>query len=113
MHTDQLYIDLDISKQLVPGGLSPFWAGAINSSLAWLTIWPLDVVKSRMQSGLYPNKSFLHVFGDIVKNHPNQLLSGVVPGLLRSSVANGTSMIIYKKVEKLLQENILNKSPRV
>jgi len=59
-----------------------------------------------MQSGLYAGKSYIHVFGDIVRNHPKQLLSGVVPGLLRSSLANGTSMIIYKKIEKLLNDTM-------
>jgi hypothetical protein len=29
-------------------GLSPFLTGAICSNLAWLTIWPLDVVKTQV-----------------------------------------------------------------
>ena len=36
---------IDLSKQAVDGGLGPFWTGAVCSNLAWLTIWPLDVVK--------------------------------------------------------------------
>ena len=34
---------------LVPGGLGPFWTGAICANLAWLTIWPIDVVKSQVR----------------------------------------------------------------
>ena len=100
------FVDLDLSKQIVPGGMSPFFAGAINSSLAWLTVWPLDVVKSRIQSGLshYKGRGYFYILGDIVRNHPRQLLSGIVPGLARSSIANGTSMIIYKKIEGVLKQ---------
>lgn len=94
---------IDISKQIIPGGLSPFFTGAICSSLGWLTVWPLDVVKSRIQSGLYPGKSFLYILGDISRNNPRQMLSGIVPGLMRSSIANGCSMFIYKKIEVFLK----------
>lgn len=38
---------IDLSKQVVEGGLSPFWTGALCSNAAWLTVWPLDVVKTQ------------------------------------------------------------------
>ena len=44
---------MDLTKQFIPGGLSPFVLGAFCSNMAWLTIWPLDVVKSQLQSGNY------------------------------------------------------------
>jgi solute carrier family 25 carnitine/acylcarnitine transporter 20/29 len=93
---------LDISKQLVPGGLSPFLSGAICSSLAWLTVWPLDVVKSRVQSGLYSNVSYMNILMDIARNDKSQLFRGIGPGLFRSSLANGASMYVYKQLEKHL-----------
>ena len=43
---------IDLSKQAVDGGLGPFWTGAVCSNLAWLTIWPLDVVKVRVLWGV-------------------------------------------------------------
>ena len=32
------------------------------------------------------------------------LFRGIVPGLMRSSIANGCSMVAYKKIESLLQD---------
>ncbi len=93
---------MDLANQLVPGGLHPFVHAGICSSLAWLTIWPLDVVKSQMQSGLFKGQSLpaliRHNFSSGV------FYRGLVPGLSRSFIANGLSMVVYRKVLRLLQE---------
>lgn len=94
----------DWSKLLVPGGLGPFWTGAVCANLAWLTIWPLDVVKSRMQSGNYKGVSFAMLLVDVV--HSGDLFRGLLPGLVRSTLANGTAMVMFTftkaKLEALL-----------
>jgi hypothetical protein len=125
---------MDLVKQLVPGGLSPFALGAVCSNLAWLTIWPLDVVKSQQQSGNYAGKSYLRLVADVASSgalfrgtwdkggegggrEPRFLPSftsthlslsvtctGVVPGLLRSTIANGFSMVAYKRTEAFLTQ---------
>ena len=95
-------IYVDISKQLVPGGLGPFWTGAICANLAWLTIWPLDVVKSQMQSGNYQGQSFAKLLVDNIRT--GAMFRGIVPGLSRSFIANGCSMVVYNKVLQLLKE---------
>merc|ERR1740138_658490 len=45
---------MDFGKQVAVSlgqqDLSPFLKGAICANLAWLSIWPLDVVKSQVQS---------------------------------------------------------------
>ena len=56
--TFMIYIDL--SKQVVPGGLSPFWTGAICANLAWLTTWPMDVAKSQVHSNVISFSFVLH-----------------------------------------------------
>lgn len=94
---------IDISQQLIPGGLSPFWKGAICSNLAWLTIWPLDVVKSQIQSGLNKDKSIAALLKENVKS--GLLFRGLVPGLTRSFIANGSSMVVYQKCLNLLKES--------
>lgn len=99
-------IYVDISKQIIPNGLSPFWTGALCSNLAWLTIWPLDVAKSQLQSGRTENKSYSDLIYDIFKT--GKLFRGVLPGLMRSTIANGLSMMVYKRVESWLKER---KSP--
>jgi solute carrier family 25 (mitochondrial carnitine/acylcarnitine transporter), member 20/29 len=97
-------IYVDISKQLLPnGGLSPFWTGALCSNLAWLTIWPLDVAKSQLQSGKYQQKSYGYLIYDIVST--GKLFRGILPGLTRSTIANGCSMMVYKRVESWLKES--------
>jgi solute carrier family 25 carnitine/acylcarnitine transporter 20/29 len=88
-------IYIDLSKQLVPGGLGSFWTGAICSNLAWLTIWPLDVVKTQLQSGKYKNQHFFELLRDNFKK--GVFFRGLLPGLLRSFVANGCSMVVYHK----------------
>lgn len=93
---------LDISKQLFPNGLNSFITGAVCANLAWLTIWPLDVVKSLSQSGKYVEKSYFYLLKDVFKT--GALYRGLLPGLLRSTIANGSSMVVYKKVEQLLQD---------
>jgi solute carrier family 25 (mitochondrial carnitine/acylcarnitine transporter), member 20/29 len=96
-------IYVDISKQLLPnGGLSPFWTGALCSNLAWLTIWPLDVAKSQLQSGKYQHKSYGYLISDIIST--GKLFRGILPGLTRSTIANGCSMMVYKRVESWLKE---------
>lgn len=89
----------DTLPPLVPGGLSPFWMGAACSNLAWLTIWPLDVVKSQRQSGLYPGHSSWALLLEAARG--GLLLRGVVPGLARSTLANGCAMVAYKRIEEL------------
>ena len=78
-----------------------FWLAGICANLAWLTVWPLDVVKSRMQSGNYEGKSFWQVLRDAQR--AGHLYRGLIPGLTRSFIANGTSMEVYSLVEKELK----------
>lgn len=94
-------IYLDFSKQLTGGSLGAFLTGALCSNLAWLTIWPLDVVKSQIQSGNYQSKSIPQLILDNVRS--GNIYRGLVPGLSRSFIANGCSMVVYEKVLKFLQ----------
>mmetsp|Transcript_73539 Transcript_73539/g.185813 ORF Transcript_73539/g.185813 Transcript_73539/m.185813 type:complete len:289 (-) Transcript_73539:423-1289(-) len=88
----------DLVPPLIPGGLSPFWTGALCSNLAWLTIWPLDVVKSQRQSGNFCGHSSISLLADAARG--GLLFRGLVPGLLRSTMANGCAMVAYKKIEE-------------
>jgi solute carrier family 25 carnitine/acylcarnitine transporter 20/29 len=73
-----------------------FIYGATCSNLAWLTVWPLDVVKTQRQSGRHPGVSALALLSNAARG--GALFRGLLPGLIRSSIANGTSMVVYKKV---------------
>jgi len=98
-------INIDLSKRYIQGGLSPFWTGALCSSAAWFAIWPLDVIKSRKQSGLYEGVPYYQHAIAIVRE--GTIFRGVVPGLIRSMLANGCSMIVYEQVRKALTGMVL------
>ena len=93
-------IYMDFNKQWLGDSLGPFLSGAICSSLAWLTVWPLDVAKSRLQSGDFAGKPFRVLLLDVFAS--GTMFRGLLPGLARSAVANGCSMVVYKKVEQYL-----------
>ena len=77
--------------------LTPFAKGALCSNLAWLSCWPFDVIKTQRQSGNFdPNVSAIQLLKDNAKQ--GKLLRGLVPGLIRSSIANGSSMVVYETV---------------
>ena len=80
----------------------PFLTGAVCANLAWLTIWPLDVVKTQLQSGKYKGKSPLVLVRDVFRS--GLIYRGLLPGLTRSTFANGLSMVVYKKVETFLKD---------
>ncbi len=96
-------VSMDMSKQIVEGGLSPFWTGAICANLAWLTIWPLDVIKSQVQSGLHESKSVKALLLQNIKQ--GVFFKGLVPGLTRSFISNGCSMVVYDKVLNMMKED--------
>jgi len=96
-------INIDLLKHVV-GPVSPFWVGAICANAAWFTIWPLDVVKSRRQSGLYEGVPVRVLLRDVARS--GALYRGLLPGLLRSTVANGTGMYMYDVVQRGLTKRV-------
>lgn len=102
---------VDLSKQacgagLIPSiltntngdGLTPFAKGAVCANMAWLTCWPMDVIKTQRQSGNY--KASATAFQLLAENYKSgRLFRGLVPGLLRSTIANGSSMVVYETVQ--------------
>jgi len=62
----------------------------------------LDVTKSRLQSGKFEGKGLYHVLSDIIKK--GHLFQGLLPGLTRSFIANGSSMVVYTHVETALKK---------
>lgn len=96
-------IYMDLSDMIFP--LSPFMKGGICSCMAWLTVWPLDVVKSRVQAGITDGGAKESILETLKALHRSKALySGLAPGLTRSFFANGLSMMAYKHVETLLRE---------
>jgi hypothetical protein len=55
-----------------------------------------------LQSGNYAGKSYGTLIKDVFTS--GLLFRGIVPGLARSTIANGFSMVAYKKMEAFLKE---------
>ena len=91
---------MDISTLMVD--LPPFALGSICANMAWLTVWPMDVVKSQIQSGNKEGKPITTLLREVIKS--GAMFRGLVPGLMRSTIANGSAMVIYKHTMSLLAE---------
>lgn len=87
-----------------PNSLSSFWRGALSANLAWICVWPLDVCKSRRQSGLpqYRGMSAWQLFVDVIKT--GAIFRGLGFGLIRSTIGNGCGMLVYTKWSAYLQQ---------
>jgi solute carrier family 25 carnitine/acylcarnitine transporter 20/29 len=92
---------LDLTNYAAPN-LPPFFKGALCANMAWLGIWPLDVVKSQRQSGLFEGRSSLSLLKQLLRE--GKLFTGLLPGLMRSSVANGCGMWAYTQFVKAMKE---------
>ncbi len=99
-------IYMDIFRQIEENrGMTatPFFKGGVCANLAWLTIWPLDVIKTRRQSGKYNDRSLAWLLRDMIQK--GDMYRGLSLGLLRSFIANGASMEVYTIVERELRES--------
>jgi hypothetical protein len=98
---------MDIFRQQIEENcgmrVTNFVKAGVCSNLAWLTIWPLDVIKTRRQSGKYDGQSLAWLLKDIIQK--GDLYRGLSLGLLRSFIANGASMEVYIIVERELRKS--------
>eukprot|EP00299_Pterocystis_sp_00344_P009038 c3664_g1_i2.p1 GENE.c3664_g1_i2~~c3664_g1_i2.p1 ORF type:complete len:225 (+),score=32.70 c3664_g1_i2:214-888(+) len=94
-------IYIDISKQMLDGKLGSFMTGGLCATLSWITIWPLDVVKSRVQSGNFP-QSNLTILREVFAR--GEMFRGLLPGIMRSFFANGVSMVVYTHIRKEIEK---------
>ncbi|KAL9654276.1 hypothetical protein ABK040_010307 [Willaertia magna] len=82
--------------------LNPFFVGSACSTLAWLLVFPFDVIKSQIQSMKVTEQlgvvQRLTIVGKTLGFRG--FFRGVVPASARSIVANGLSMIVFDYVSK-------------
>ncbi|CAI5444207.1 unnamed protein product [Caenorhabditis angaria] len=76
-------------------------SGSIGGMALWTSIYPADVVKSRMQvSG---NGTFMSTLKDVVKeNGIRGLYKGLLPTNIRSMLASGCLFITYEESRKFM-----------
>jgi solute carrier family 25 carnitine/acylcarnitine transporter 20/29 len=92
----------------IPQSLRGFVTGSVCATMAWLLIFPLDVIKSRKQATSGIGKSFLYIVKDIYKSHGIRgFYRGIGPGMVRSLLANGFSFHFYTKTQAFLNKHFL------
>ena len=100
-----IYMDV-LKQQLDQRDMTwtPFIKAGLCANAAWATIWPLDVVKTRRQSGKYEGRNVLWLLRDAIRK--GDMYRGIGVGLARSFIANGASMEVYAVVERELKGRI-------
>lgn len=83
----------------------PFLRGSCITVCCWIAAWPLDVVKSQMQSmgtSQVTHGSHAGVGGLLLQTWRGHMLyRGLLPGLVRACLANGSGMYAYQKVQQM------------
>lgn len=82
--------------------LGPFLVCGIAATMAWWVVWPLEYVKSQVQGNYGRDISTIQRIKGIIKQKGGlfALYRGILPGSLRSFLANGTSMIMMSFAQR-------------
>lgn len=87
--------------------LGPFLVSGFAATFAWWVVWPFEYMKSQIQGG-YGNKdlSLIQRMQLVVRERGGVfgLYRGIVPGTIRSFLANGTSMIVMTTAQRKVTE---------
>ncbi len=85
-----------------------FLKGSVIATLAWVLIWPSEVVKNHAQAGLNNlkdgsnNSAFVNTAKRIYQSQGfKAFYRGMMPGMMRSIFANGFSMVAYQGCQRL------------
>ncbi len=77
--------------------IGPFLKGGVAATAGWWLAWPLEVAKSRVQSGLYGGGALAALRGAVAAgNGWRGLYRGLGPGSARSLVGNGAALAAYE-----------------
>ena len=86
--------------------LGPFLMQGVAATLGWWVVWPLEFMKSQVQGKERQELSVLRRMQIIMRERGGffALYRGIMPGSLRSFVANGTSMIVMTTAQRKASE---------
>jgi len=80
--------------------LQMFVAGGIAGVISWLTIYPIDVIKSRIQEDDLAKPKYngmIHCFQESVRRDGYKILfRGLSPTLLRTFIVSGANFLVYE-----------------
>jgi len=87
--------------------LGPFLKGGVCATTGWILVWPFEVLKSRVQAnteGFGPEVGWLaRARGILASTGVRGLFRGIGPGVARSLVANGSSMVVYSQCQAMMR----------
>ena len=96
-------VNLDVLETYAPESVrsNSFLKGSIAATAAWIYVWPLDVCKSRRQSGLYGGIGSIALLTRVFAE--GHMFRGLGMGLVRSVIANGCGLYVYTKYMESLR----------
>ncbi|XP_064477054.1 mitochondrial substrate carrier family protein L-like isoform X1 [Ornithodoros turicata] len=82
--------------------LGPFLISGLAATAAWWIVWPFEYMKSQVQGHYGQNMSLLQRMSHVYREKGGffAMYRGIVPGSIRSFVANGTSMIVMSWAQR-------------
>eukprot|EP01061_Rhynchopus_euleeides_P047067 TRINITY_DN9248_c0_g1_i1.p1 TRINITY_DN9248_c0_g1~~TRINITY_DN9248_c0_g1_i1.p1 ORF type:complete len:283 (+),score=71.77 TRINITY_DN9248_c0_g1_i1:63-911(+) len=84
-----------------------FAAGSFCGCVGWITQFPFDVIKSRMQSSNDVDKKAREFLREAIKEHGiGVLYRGISAALLRACFVHGTSMTTYEFMLDVLNKDV-------
>lgn len=86
--------------------LGPFLISGCAATLGWWIVWPFEYMKSQVQSG-YGGKQipvYKRMAAIIREKGFFSLYRGIMPGTIRSFLANGTSMVVMSFAQRKVSQ---------
>ncbi|ORZ30865.1 mitochondrial carrier domain-containing protein [Catenaria anguillulae PL171] len=89
--------------------MGQFWAGGMAGVVSWASIYPLDVLKSRIQvsepaKGVGATREAWHVAKDMWKQEGKGVfVRGMRPTLIRAFYVNAITFVAYEKCMEMLE----------
>lgn len=87
--------------------LGPFLTGGVAATFAWWVVWPLEHMKSKVQGGYGDrNLSVFQRMKLVIKGESGffGLYRGILPGSIRSFIANGCSFLVMTLIQRKATE---------
>ena len=117
------FILVDSLERLAPQAVSipligPFLKGGVCATLGWVVVWPLENLRTQIQArapGVPENAGVFERARHVLRERGGVpgLFRGMGPGLTRSMLANGTSMIVYDQCQKAFRRGDDTPAPLV
>ncbi|CAD5119835.1 DgyrCDS8418 [Dimorphilus gyrociliatus] len=86
--------------------LGPFLTSGIAASMAWLLVWPIEYMKAQVQGDYGKRQSSWKRLKETFSSRGGffGLYRGLLPGVMRSFISNGSSMVVMVAAHRKVSE---------